>query len=67
VLSPEVCAAQTAQFELARAAGVPVVRLRPGHVDDRPCNKIFGSFPPHLVSADDPRYRLRPVALAAAP
>ncbi|MFD0019624.1 cysteine hydrolase family protein [Streptomyces sp. NPDC058382] len=48
----------------ARAAGVPVIhvalRLRPGHVDAHPRNKIFGSLPSHLFTADDPGAAIHP-------
>ncbi|MFJ4925173.1 cysteine hydrolase family protein [Streptomyces sp. NPDC088736] len=50
----------------ARAAGVPVVhvalRLRPGHLDAHPRNKVFGSLPPALFTADDPGGALHPDA-----
>ncbi|MEA5361278.1 isochorismatase family cysteine hydrolase [Amycolatopsis sp., V23-08] len=45
-------------LEAARAAGVPVihivVQLRAGHVDAHPRNRMFGSLPGHLFTADDP-------------
>jgi len=45
-------------LEAARTAGVPVVhiavRLRDGHTDVHPRNKIFGGVPAHLFVADDP-------------
>lgn len=48
----------------ARAAGVPVIhvalRLRPGHIDAHPRNKIFGSLPSHLFTADDPAAAIHP-------
>ncbi|MCX4572208.1 cysteine hydrolase [Streptomyces sp. NBC_01571] len=48
----------------ARAAGVPVIhvalRLRPGHLDAHPRNKIFGSLPSHLFTADDPGAAIHP-------
>ncbi|WP_261556053.1 cysteine hydrolase family protein [Frankia tisae] len=48
----------------ARAAGVPVIhvalRLRPGHLDVHPRNKIFGSLPSHLYTADDPGTAIHP-------
>jgi nicotinamidase-related amidase len=48
----------------ARAAGVPVVhvgvRLRPGHADVHPRNKVFGSLPPRLYTADDPGAAFHP-------
>lgn len=41
----------------ARTAGIPVIHialhLRPGHIDTHPRNKIFGSLPHHLYTADD--------------
>ncbi|MFG1647516.1 cysteine hydrolase family protein [Amycolatopsis sp. NPDC049252] len=50
------CAVKT--LETARAAGVPVihiaVQLRDGHVDVHPRNRMFGSLPGHLFTADDP-------------
>ncbi|WNI20556.1 isochorismatase family cysteine hydrolase [Streptomyces sp. ITFR-16] len=51
-------------LDTARAAGVLVVhvalRLRPGHVDAHPRNKIFGALPPHLFTADDPGAVIHP-------
>jgi nicotinamidase-related amidase len=48
----------------ARAAGVPVIhvalRLRPGHVDAHPRNKVFGSVPGNLYTADDPNAAIHP-------
>lgn len=48
----------------ARAAGVPVLhvalRLRPGHTDAHPRNKVFGALPPHLFTADDPGAAIHP-------
>ncbi|MFG3103602.1 cysteine hydrolase family protein [Streptomyces sp. NPDC048182] len=53
-------------LETARAAEVPVVhvalRLRPGHVDAHPRNKIFGALPHHLFTADDPGAAIHPDA-----
>ncbi|MFG3064717.1 cysteine hydrolase family protein [Streptomyces sp. NPDC048231] len=44
-------------LETARAARLPVIhvvlQLRPGHVDVHPRNKLFGSLPTHLFTADD--------------
>jgi len=41
----------------ARTAGVPVIhvalRLRDGHTDAHPRNKVFGSLPHHLFTAND--------------
>jgi nicotinamidase-related amidase/MFS family permease len=51
-------------LETARAAGVPVIhvtlRLRAGHTDAHPRNKIFGGLPPHLFTADDPGAAIHP-------
>ncbi|MGY6019955.1 cysteine hydrolase family protein [Streptomyces spinosirectus] len=51
-------------LETARAGGVPVIhvalRLRPGHVDAHPRNKIFGGLPTHLFTADDPGAAIHP-------
>jgi nicotinamidase-related amidase len=51
-------------LDTARAAGVPVIhvalRLRPGHIDAHPRNKIFGSLPSHLFTADDPGAAIHP-------
>ncbi|MFB7498532.1 cysteine hydrolase family protein [Streptomyces sp. NPDC056161] len=48
----------------ARAADVPVIhvalRLRPGHLDAHPRNKVFGSLPHHLFTADDPGTAIHP-------
>ena len=48
----------------ARAAGVPVIhvalRLRDGHTDAHPRNKIFGAVPKHLFTADDPGAAIHP-------
>jgi nicotinamidase-related amidase len=48
----------------ARAAGVPVIhvalRLLHGHTDAHPRNKIFGTLPPHLFTADDPGAAIHP-------
>jgi nicotinamidase-related amidase len=48
----------------ARAAGVPVIhvvlRLRHGHADVHPRNKIFGALPDHLFTADDPGAAIHP-------
>ncbi|MFJ8989150.1 cysteine hydrolase family protein [Streptomyces sp. NPDC102279] len=53
-------------LETARAAEIPVVhvaqRLRPGHVDVHPDNKIFGALPFHLFTADDPGTAIHPDA-----
>ncbi len=50
--------------EAARAAGVPVVhvglRLRPGHVDTHPRNKIFGALPENVFTAEDPGAAFHP-------
>ncbi|WP_329073387.1 cysteine hydrolase family protein [Amycolatopsis sp. NBC_01480] len=51
-------------LETARTAGILVVhvaaRLRPGHVDAHPRNKIFGGLPPHVLTADDPGAVIHP-------
>jgi nicotinamidase-related amidase len=51
-------------LETARAARVPVIHvvllLRPGHVDAHPRNKIFGSLPAHVFTADDPGAAIHP-------
>jgi nicotinamidase-related amidase len=51
-------------LETARAAQVPVIHVvlqfRPGHVDAHPRNKIFGSLPAHLFTADDPGAAIHP-------
>jgi nicotinamidase-related amidase len=51
-------------LDTARAAGVPVIhvalRLRTGHIDAHPRNKIFGSLPSHLFTADDPGAAIHP-------
>lgn len=51
-------------LETARAAGVPVIhvtlRLRAGHADAHPRNKIFGGLPSHLFTADDPGAAIHP-------
>jgi nicotinamidase-related amidase len=51
-------------LETARAAGVPVIhvvlRLRPGHVDVHPRNKIFGGLPSGLFTEDDPNAAIHP-------
>lgn len=48
----------------ARAARVPVIhvalRLRPGHVDVHPRNKVFGTLPPGLYTPDDPDTAIHP-------
>ncbi|MCA1223766.1 cysteine hydrolase family protein, partial [Streptomyces sp. 8L] len=48
----------------ARAAGIPVIhvalRLRHGHTDAHPRNKIFGALPSHLFTADDPGAAIHP-------
>jgi nicotinamidase-related amidase len=51
-------------LETARAAQIPVIhvvlQLRPGHVDAHPRNKVFGSLPSHLFTADDPGAAIHP-------
>ncbi|MFJ5289455.1 MULTISPECIES: cysteine hydrolase family protein [unclassified Streptomyces] len=51
-------------LETARAAGVPVIhvalRLRQGHTDAHPRNKIFGALPPHLFTDGDPGAAIHP-------
>lgn len=51
-------------LETARAAQVPVIHVvlqfRSGHVDAHPRNKIFGSLPAHLFTADDPGADIHP-------
>ncbi|EPD69038.1 cysteine hydrolase family protein [Streptomyces sp. HGB0020] len=51
-------------LETARAAEIPVVhvvlRLRPGHVDVHPRNKIFGALPSGLFTEDDPNAAIHP-------
>lgn len=51
-------------LETARSAGIPVIhvvlQLRPGHVDVHSRNKIFGSLPAHLYTADDPGAAIHP-------
>lgn len=51
-------------LETARAAGIPVLhialRLRPGHADVHPRNRIFGAVPAHLFTADDPEAAIHP-------
>jgi nicotinamidase-related amidase len=51
-------------LEAARAARLPVVhaalQLRPGHVDAHPRNKVFGSLPPDVFTADDPGAAIHP-------
>ncbi|MGH3379606.1 MAG: cysteine hydrolase family protein [Actinoallomurus sp.] len=51
-------------LETARAARIPVIhvalRLRPGHVDAHPRNKIFGSLPAHLFTSEDPGAAIHP-------
>lgn len=48
----------------AREAGIPVIhvalQLRPGHVDAHPRNKVFGSVPKHLYTAEDPGAAIHP-------
>ncbi|MCR6484931.1 cysteine hydrolase [Amycolatopsis sp. OK19-0408] len=48
----------------ARATGVLVVhvalRLRAGHTDVHPRNRIFGAVPAHLYTADDPGAEIHP-------
>lgn len=56
-------------LDTARASGVPVIhvalRLRPDHIDAHPRNKIFGSLPSHLFTADDPGAVIHPDAAPA--
>jgi nicotinamidase-related amidase len=56
--------AVTHTLEVARAARVPVVhvalQLRPGHADVHPRNKVFGSLPPNIYTADDPDTAIHP-------
>lgn len=51
-------------LETARAAGVLVVhvalRLRPGHVDVHPRNKLFGALPADRFTPDDPAVAIHP-------
>lgn len=51
-------------LETAQAAQVPVIHVvlqfRSGHVDAHPRNKIFGSLPAHLFTADDPGAAIHP-------
>ncbi|MER6976372.1 cysteine hydrolase family protein [Streptomyces carpinensis] len=51
-------------LETARAAQLPVIhvalQLRPGHADVHPRNKVFGSLPFHLFTADDPGAAIHP-------
>ncbi|MBP2703652.1 cysteine hydrolase [Microbispora sp. RL4-1S] len=51
-------------LETARAAGIPVIhvilRLRPGHVDAHPRNKVFGSLPAHVFTSADPGAAIHP-------
>lgn len=51
-------------LETARAAQVPVIHVilqfRPGHVDAHPRNKVFGSLPSHLYTAEDPDAAIHP-------
>lgn len=53
-----------AALETARAAQVPVihviVRLRRGHVDVHPRNRIFGSLPAGAFTEDDPGAAIHP-------
>lgn len=55
--------------DTARSAGIPVIhvalQLRPGHIDAHPRNKIFGSLPSHLFTADDPGAAIHPDAAPA--
>ncbi|MBP0460205.1 cysteine hydrolase family protein [Streptomyces montanisoli] len=48
----------------ARAAGVQVIhvalRLRRGHTDVHPRNKLFGALPHHLFTDDDPGAAIHP-------
>lgn len=48
----------------ARADDIPVIhvtlRLMPGHLDVHPRNKIFGSLPPNVFTADDPGAAIHP-------
>lgn len=57
-------------LEAARSAGVPVIhvvlRLREGHSDVHPRNKIFGRMPAHLFTADDPGAAIHPDVAPAA-
>jgi nicotinamidase-related amidase len=57
-------AAAARALETARALTVPVIhvalRLRPGHVDVHPRNKIFGSLPGNVYTADDPSAAIHP-------
>jgi nicotinamidase-related amidase len=56
--------AAAAALATARAAQVPVIhvalQLRPGHVDVHPRNKVFGSVPPELYTAEDPNAAIHP-------
>jgi nicotinamidase-related amidase len=51
-------------LETARSNDIPVIhvalRLRPGHVDVHPRNKMFGSVPAHLYTADDEGAAIHP-------
>lgn len=51
-------------MESARAADIPVIhvafRLRPGHVDVHPRNKILGSVPARAFTEDDPGAAIHP-------
>ena len=62
--SPDYLPRAVHAVETARAAGVPVIhvalRLRPGHVDAHPRNKIFGSLPAGIFTADDPGAAIHP-------
>ncbi|BBA97057.1 putative isochorismatase [Actinacidiphila reveromycinica] len=63
-VSPDYLPAAAAALATARAAGVPVLhvalRLRAGHVDAHPRNKVFGALPKHLFTADDPGAAFHP-------
>jgi nicotinamidase-related amidase len=56
--------AAAAALATARAAQVPVIhvalQLRPGHVDVHPRNKVFGSVPRDLYTAEDPNAAIHP-------
>ncbi|SDN46017.1 cysteine hydrolase family protein [Actinacidiphila guanduensis] len=51
-------------LDVARGAGVLVIhvalRLRDGHVDAHPRNKVFGAVPHHLYTAGDPGGAIHP-------
>ncbi|GAA3719151.1 cysteine hydrolase [Streptomyces tremellae] len=54
----------------ARSSGVPVIhvalRMRAGHTDAHPRNKVFGGLPGHLFTADDPDAAIHPDVAPAA-